>query len=63
MSLTHHDNTGYSFSFIYLHFQQDLHKRDPDIYPSPEICPMLEFEWDLYIEQQKKVPFLYIVSF
>ena len=34
---------------------QDLHAKNPTIYPQPEINGLLEFEWSLYIEDKKKV--------
>lgn len=37
-------------------FLKDLHGKDPSLFAEPEINGMLEFEWDLYIEEKKKVP-------
>ncbi|CAH1799867.1 unnamed protein product [Owenia fusiformis] len=33
---------------------QDLHEQKVDIFPEPEVRGMLEFEWDQYIEEQRR---------
>ena len=37
------------------HLYQDLNSQNADLYPEPIIKGMLEFEWDLFIDEKKKV--------
>jgi len=34
---------------------QDLHRTNPSKYPAPEINEMLEFEWNLFLGNKRKV--------
>jgi len=34
---------------------QDLYQREPAKYPEPEIKGLLEFEWNLFLEEKRKV--------
>jgi len=33
---------------------EDLHQRDPSLFPPPDITGMLEFDWDLYLDAKRK---------
>ena len=41
--------------FFFFLLLQDLSGQNPDLFPDPEIKGMLEFEWDLFVEEKKKV--------